>query len=304
VSETFQQGVGNAKVDILFVVDDALSMVDTLQSVADRFTSFIVELNSADWQIGITTTDVSDGIYGQKGSLVPLEGASGNQKILTASTPNKESVFANTIVRPETISCGFSPSNPCASPWVQPIKASLLAIDKRNSDNQNFFRTGADLAIITISNKDEMRNGRDFNPTQPEALVNSFNTSLATNGKKLATFGIVIPTSQPECLREMKSKWYWDPAYGTFQERLSLLTGGAVVSICEKDFAASLAFLGRGIRRLSQSFDLRVTPIPSSVSVQFRPAQNMSFELKDRRITFRSAPSAGSEIIITYEPAP
>ncbi|MBX9768645.1 MAG: hypothetical protein K2X47_15330 [Bdellovibrionales bacterium] len=275
-----------------------------MQSVATRFSSFLGELKSADWQIGITTTDVSEGIYGFKGSLVRMEGLSGNQKILTPSSPRKETVFASTLVRPETISCGFSPTNPCPSIWVQPIKASQMAMDKRGSENRGFFRTGADLAIVTISNKDEMRNGRDFNPTQPESLVNSFNTHFAHEGKKLATFGVVIPSGQPACLEEMKRKWHWDPSPGTFQERLAKMTGGDVVSICAGDFGAELARLGQGVRRLTQSFDLRVTPRAGSVRIQIRPAQSIRFEVKERRVIFETAPQAGSEIIVTYEPAP
>jgi hypothetical protein len=286
------------------VVDNALSMVDSLRSIANRFGSFMSELSSADWQIGIVTTDVSEGLYGYKGNLVHLEGRPGGHNILMPTTPQKERVFADTLVRPETISCGYSPVNPCASPWVQPIRAAQMAMDKRNNVNRRFFRSGADLALITISNKDEMRNGKDFNPTQPESLINTFNSYFAAQGKKFASYGIVIPSSEPACLEEMKRKWQWDPAYGTYQERLSRLTGGEIISICSSDFSGPLAHLGQGIRRLTQSFDLKVTPIPSSVRVELRPMQSIRFEIKDRRITFESAPLAGSEIIITYEPAP
>ena len=303
MTQTFQQGLRNGKVDILFVVDNALSMVDSLQSIANRFSSFLSALQAADWQIGITTTDVSDQVYGLKGSIVPLDGA-GSIKYLTPNLPNKESLFARGLVRPETVSCGFSPQNPCASPWVQPIKATQMAIEKRAQENAGFFRPGADLAVITISNKDEMRNGKDHHPAQPEVLVNTFNEVFANSGKRMATFGVVIPSADATCLAEMRKKWRWDPHPGTFQERLSRVTGGDIVSICARDFGAELSRLGTGIRQLTQSFDLRVTPVPGSVRVQIKPTQIIPFDIKDRRVIFRSAPQAGSEILITYEPAP
>lgn len=177
-------------------------------------------------------------------------------------------------------------------------------MEKQNTDNRGFFRAGADLAIVTISNKDEMRNGRDFQPTQPESLINTFNLHFASEGKKLATFGIVIPSAQATCLAEMKRKWNWDPSPATFQERLSKLTGGDIVSICSSDFGAELSRLGQGVRKLTQSFDLRITPKEGTVKIQLRPMQSIRFEVRERRITFESAPQADTEITVTYEPAP
>jgi len=102
--ETFLQDATTVrKIDILFVDDNSGSMAEEQKEMGQKFNAFLSGLGAADWQVGITTTDVSSGTYGIQGSLIKLWGRP--DKILTKSTPDFLKVFENTIRRPESIDC-------------------------------------------------------------------------------------------------------------------------------------------------------------------------------------------------------
>jgi hypothetical protein len=292
---------GPDKVDMLFVIDNALSTVTYQKSLGKRFSILTSALSGIDWQIGITTTDVSEGPFGLKGSLAALESGDGNQTIITSTDPQAATLFESTVVRPETISCGFSPSNPCASPWVQPLKASIDAMDKRNSDNAGFFRDSADLAIVYLSNKDEMRDGKSFNPTTPAELISHFN-SIWPSGKKLEAFGIVIIPEDVKCLAEQKKDWPLDPAYATFVTALGMLTQGGVESLCDKDYNKTIFDIGQKVSETARSIDLKFIPKPGTLTITMNPKQNILWRLEGKRVYFASTPKLGTEITVHYIP--
>lgn len=300
-TQSFTQAPLNGRVDILFVLDNALSTVEHQQEVANRFGAFTETLSGLDWQIAMTTTDVSNGVYGVQGSLVPIVGGAKNQKIIRPTDANPQGLFAKTVVRQETLDCGFSPTNPCASPWVQPLNATIRAIDKRNSDNAGFFRAGADLAVVIISNKDEMRDGKSFNPTKPDDLIAHFQKTWPT-GKKLGGFGLVIKPGDGKCMAEMRKKWKTDPAYGTFASELAEKTGGVLASVCDPNYTSALEQLAGGVGQLPKVFELADEPIAGTVQVKLsNPSQTISWVVEGKNVIFEKAPRAGTVIEITYD---
>ncbi len=98
---SFDDDGSGAKVDILFVVDNSGSMYEEQGRLSTALASFITSIGAIDWQIGITTTDVSDGTYGLKGSLLPFAGL--GSKVLTKRSPNYATAFAK---------YGCAPRNP------------------------------------------------------------------------------------------------------------------------------------------------------------------------------------------------
>ena len=61
-------------VDILFVIDNSGSMDDEQEEMAKRFSSFLSLLFDLSWQVGITTTDLSDSNkYYTDGKLIPVD---------------------------------------------------------------------------------------------------------------------------------------------------------------------------------------------------------------------------------------
>jgi hypothetical protein len=199
----FSEQDTRAKVDILFVVDNSGSMTDEQVKLGPALSSFISSLARIDWQIGITTTDISSGPHGIKGSLVTMKGA--GTKILNKNVPDYNTVFANTVVRDELVGCT---SQTCPSGDERPLEAIRMAIDKRNSDNAGFFRSGADLATVILSDEDE---GSIGTGTTGQMVVDAVTAAFGT--KTYTGFGIVIVPGDTACFNSQTTS---QGKYGTF----------------------------------------------------------------------------------------
>ncbi len=280
-----------AKVDILFVVDNSRSMLDEQMKLAPALNSFLSMIAKIDWQIGFTTTDVSDGQHGVKGSLLPLKGASG--KILTAATPNYAQVFANTVVRDELVNCK---DTDCPSADERPLEAITLAISKRNGDNAGFFRDGADLATIILSDEDERSTGSGTSATD---VVNTVKSAFGVN-KTFTAFGIVIKPGDSTCYNRQQAN---GGNYGTYASALALLTQGLTGSICDDDYGPTLASIGNRVREAVKSITLKVMPNPSTIQLKMIPFDpNLQWTVEGQTITFSYPPKAGTKIWVAYLP--
>ncbi len=178
-------------VDILFVSDNSGSMSFEQANMAQKFSSFLSELDSrsVDYRIGIITTDVSsakttstkdDAVSSstynpprainkngalQDGNLIEMKDSSGKAlTFLTSTTANKESIFSQNIQREETRQCEtflkqYPNSQPplegirqnCPSPDERGIFAANLFFDKNPS---SFIRPNAHLAIVFLADED------------------------------------------------------------------------------------------------------------------------------------------------------
>ena len=297
---TFNSQGPGGMVDILFIDDNSASMEAEQAAVGSRFNSFTAELSALDWQVGITTTDCSAGPYGICGSLLDMDG---NGPILTASTPNFLTAFQNTIQRPETFdpitgqSCILTGT--CPSGNEQPLLASMTAMDKRNTDNAGFFRNGADLAIVILSDEDERSSG-PLAATQAQEVINRFSAIWPT-GKKFISYGIIIQPGDAACLANQRSQFGSNGFYGTRAQDLADLTGGSTVSICEPDYSATLQQIGEDVTRLSRSIDLPEVPIPGTVSIVYTPAHTSTFSVSGNRVTIDTPAPLGTTVEIFYE---
>lgn len=285
-SDLFVQGVQDNKVDILFVDDNSGSMKEEQSLLGNRFNTFINSLQDLDWQVGITTTDVSGGKYGLKGSLLELYDNPG-LRILTSSLPNADMVFKKTIERPET-----------GSGNEQPLYASILAMEKRDSDNAGFFRNSSDLAIVILSDEDEASNRPSY-ATEPRDVVDKFESIWGTE-KKLFVFGIVVKPGDKTCYDLQRAQTSNTAQYGTAVAELSQMTGGELGSICDSDYSDNLQRIGEKVRELVSSFQLAHVPIAGSVSVALEPAQNISWRVDGNKIIFTQPPVEGTRIDVNY----
>lgn len=288
LTDEFTQGFASKKLDILFVVDNSGSMAEEQERLGDRIDSFISTLHDIDWQIGITTTDVSDGIHGLKGALLPLNGAAGT--IITQKTPNYLQVFKNTVVRRETTDCGSQ----CPSGDEQPLRAAIMAIEKRNTTNFGFFRQGADLGLLVLSDEDERSDGKE-GAARPLDVVTAVGTAWADT-KRLLTYGMIIRPDDRTCLNAQTNGGH----YGTFVAALAGLTGGLVGSICENDYAPTLGLLGESARRLLEYVELRARPQADSIRVLFSNVPATDYRVEGRRVFFSAPPPKGTIIRVEY----
>ncbi|HAG92326.1 MAG TPA: hypothetical protein DCL41_10655 [Bdellovibrionales bacterium] len=279
------------KVDILFVIDNSASMELEQQKLGDRLSAFIGTLDNVDWQIGITTTDTSNGRFGQRGSLVPLVGT-GGQYILNKNTPNYETVFSSTVVRPEGINCGSN----CPSVKERPLEASMMALGKGLMNG--LIRQNAELAIVILSDADENGNGQNLTAT-PETLVATANT-IFFGQKRLTGFGIIIEPGDVNCLNDQRqfSRFSY---YGNQVAGLAALTGGVTGSVCDSNYSQSLTKIGHRVLNLVTSITLSKMPVEGSVKLTLNPADpNITWSIDGKKIEFSTPPSPGTRVDVKY----
>ncbi len=294
--ETFNFNDDNteAKVDVLFVVDNSASMMDEQAKLGSALSSFIGSLGKIDWQLGITTTDITDGPYGVKGSLIPMKGTSG--KILTKNTPNFASAFEHTVYADVLETCNEA-DIPCPSSDERPLAAAVLAMQKKNTDNAGFFRSGADLAIVILSDEDEGSDGTDA--IAAAAVIAAFHTVFG-GGKTLSAYGIIVQPGNIACYTAQAAN---AGHYGTYAASLALLTGGVTGSICDADYGPALASIGNRVRDMVKSITLKYTPDQASVQLIMTPFDSsLTWTFENNQIIFNKPPTKGTRIDVVYLP--
>ncbi|MGZ6441626.1 MAG: hypothetical protein ACXWRU_16325, partial [Pseudobdellovibrionaceae bacterium] len=295
-SETFISDASFGKIDILFIDDNSASMDPNQASLGTKFSGFSTELLKIDWQIGITTTDCSTGPYGICGSLLPLTGI--NSKILTPAVANYQTVFNNSIQRPETAGC--LNTGTCPSGNSEPLLSATTAMNKYNTDNNGFFRPNADLAIVILSDADERQTGGANYASRPSQLVSTF-SNIWPSGKQLKVYSIIVKPGDATCLATMKAGSGGYSFYGDLIDQTVNLTSGLSTSICAPDYSVTLKSIGESVRTLTNSVALAHTPIASSVVVTFTPNQNITYKVIGNKVVFDSPPSVGTEIKVSYQ---
>lgn len=289
LTDEFLQGYLGKKLDILFIVDNSTSMADEQMRLGTRIQSFLSTLHDIDWQIGVTTTDVSDGAYGIKGSLLEIAGVGGI--VINAKTPNYETAFQNTVVRAETNNCGAV----CPSGDEQALRAAMYAIEKRDTANRGFFRNGADLGILVLSDEDERSTGQGAT-TKPIDVIDYFK-SVWQDAKRLYTYGMIIRPSDASCMGSNNGQGN----YGTHVAELAQITGGLTGSICDADYAPTLGILGARSRQLLEYVQLRAVPDLATLVVEFSNGHVTSYRVEGRRIFFDNPPAKGTKITVSYK---
>lgn len=291
-TELFEQKKN--KIDILFVIDNSPSMQREQKKLGERLQSFLKGIRHMDWQIAFTTSDVSNGKHGIKGSLLDLSGHP-NKKVLTPDHQDAENVFYSTVQRPEAQNCIFG----CPSSNEQPLRASIMAMEKSNTVNAEFFREDADLSIVVLTDEDEMSTGSSKKTTTANQVVDSFH-SIFGNDKKLSVYGIVIEPNDVACYEAQKSEGINNASPGLSVANLSRMTDGYIGSICENDYAIALEKISEETRLASDFFQLKRIPIANSVKVKLVPEQDIPWTIKGDRLTFSTPPKQGTLVQVSY----
>ncbi|WP_225412127.1 choice-of-anchor D domain-containing protein [Stigmatella hybrida] len=302
-TDTFFQE-SEAKVDVLFVVDNSGSMMEEQQSLGSNFAAFLSSANAAgvDYHIGVTTTglDASPGGWsaclggaegGENGRLFPVDGAS--PRVITPTTPNASSVFAHNT---QVGVCHWN---------EQGLEAAYRALSQpllHNTDdprtaqaadgNGGFLREDARLALIFLTDEE------DFSP-QPVAFYETYLRALKNNeASKLSVSAIVGPTNLSTCVTASSS--------GARYIQLAEATGGVVESICTPNWAESLKKLSSNTFGPNRSFPLSEQPEnPSQISVTVDGVPVTSgwhYNPDTRAILFeaQAAPPPGALVEVTY----
>lgn len=293
-------------VDILIVDDNSGSMASKQKSLADRFANFIGSISQVDWQIAVTSTDVCAAVdssmdcnaIGGRGQFFGPQGQLpkyGNQYILTPSTPNVANVFGTIVQRNSETGSGDE----------RGVYAANLVIDNRFTSTANFFRDGASLAIIIVSDEDERSVGgliptdSQYHPLEsydlPQTLIDKVNTTWGGQKSLLVNAIIGVP-NDPSCGSSVP---------GTVYKKLADLTKGIVGCVADSGTGAYTAMInniGAAIQTHSLNVTLDHIPLTNPI-FQFDPPENavpVKWIPQTNILALESYPSQGTTLHLTY----
>lgn len=233
------------KVDVLFVIDNSGSMAYEQKSMAQRTSNFLSVLHGLDWQIAVTTTDPRNVALGD-GNLIPITGLPVGSYVLNSqaiSESSAQTLLSNTLQRKET-----------GSGIEQGVNAVYRMIEKYNAGSaaiRSFLRSGAQLAVVLISDEDESANTVKNDPNKLIELIHN----MFDGQKRFSFHSIITRPGDSACLKS---------GGATFGERyntLSQLTGGLVGSVCEMDYSAQVNGIAQGVRDLLKTLTLQCEPL-------------------------------------------
>ncbi len=239
----------NKKLDVLVVIDNSGSMATEQGNMAQRFNTFIDQLNGLDWQVGIVTTDLSGSGSLKDGNLIPFSSNGISGRILTSAMDINaaKAAFANTIQRPET-----------GSGDEQGIGAAYRAVERSQtagSDNAALFRPDGALAIVIVTDANETPTNGNFTARNDPAQLLSLVKRLWPQ-KSVNVHSIIVKSGDSVCLQKDGNE-----SYGTVYEAASSATGGIIGTVCATDYSSQLTLIGQTAAGLVNSITLECTPV-------------------------------------------
>lgn len=299
-TDTFYQELSN-QVDILWVIDNSVSMGDEQEELANRFGEFITAMGSVglEWQIAIVTTDMETS--GESGRI------QGGPLILTPETENYENKFKRIATE-----VGLEGSDKEAG-----IDAAIQALSEPliSTDNAGFVRDEAKLSIIYLSDENDCTNrgamaGMDGEAcySHPDLLVPVADliteyTALKSDPNMLKVSAIVGPDVSEGCAGAVPGF-----RYRTMAEAF----GGLTASICEEDFTEIMTELGLQSAGLYTSFRLTYAAVLGTievyvddVSIAESETDGWTYDETYQILYFNGAsvPDYGTTITVEYEVA-
>ncbi|MBE8222076.1 MAG: hypothetical protein HAW60_05020 [Bdellovibrionales bacterium] len=316
-TQNLQYKSSNKQVDILLVIDNSKSMADEHQKMIQKFKdNFIPHLRDLDWRIGILTTDASDtfdggwfsddypSTSGFGGKLLKLN--SDGDTYFHKDTVDLIPLFHNTIKR---IGCNTESQKDeetenskedeafCSelNGLEQPFNSIIKSINKKDAENNNFFRSKAHLITIVISDEDE----DDVSNLEAQNVVDAVKEQWPE--KILRSYSISVLPGDQKC-KDASSEDY-DAKFGARLFNLSKLTGGESLSICNKNYAPIFNKISKSIYdSFLLKIDLEKIPLPGSLKLTLDPEPDYSFHyiLKNQQIIFKEPLSFDTTFIIKY----
>lgn len=306
--------------DILIINDNSGSMSTEQNKMSERFPDFINSLSGVDFRIAVTTTDVSSFVSDTKNNFPNSVNQNGQlqdgrfitfgngAQVLTPGLSNIVQLFEEVIERPETVACensGFDSSS-CPSPDERAIFAANLAVERGQSD---FFRPGAHLAMIILSDEDERSRSGEITgfglsaKDQPQSLIDNVKNRFGVD-KSFAVHSIIVKPGDTSCLQQQNGQSGVSGFEGKIYKELSDLTNGRVGSICASNYGQELGAIGGAVVDAVNSLSLECAPKDNQVGVFVNPPpQGLTFEVDaaNKRIQFNQTLPAGGSVRLIYD---
>lgn len=201
-TEQEAEPAGCDKVDLLFVIDNSVSMLDEQENLVQSFPGFIAEIQrlvAADYHIVVATTDGADSVVGgdcdrtlgagktktPQGFSCDFE-AKGERRFLTESQPDLL----------ETFSC-VALVGTFGNTEERPMEAALEAISTTAAPgacNQGFLRDDALLVVTIITDEEDV----EKSPGDPESWHDGMVAAKGGNEQAVVALGLVGDTDIPD----------------------------------------------------------------------------------------------------------
>ena len=258
--DTFYQNPTD-QVDILWVIDNSLSMSDEQAEVADKFSNFVtsIEETGMDFHIGVITTDM---VTQGRAQLV------GDPAVLTRDTPDYQGLFA------ERVQVGVDGSDREAG-----IDAAFSALSEPlvSGANAGFMRDGASLSIIYVSDENDCTDrGALSGYTDALACYDHYDElvpvrdliedyeGLKRNDDRILVSAIVGPQVTANCNGATPGFRY---------SSMAKAFGGVEGSICQSSFASIMSELGLQASGVLSSFQLTYAAVEDTIEVYINSDQ-------------------------------
>ncbi len=270
--EFVQNTAEDAKVDILWVMDNSGSMSDEQQALAYNFNAFISSFieKDIDFQMAVTTTDAS---YRKSGRMI-----GDSSKLTSAAAKNDVQQFMDdfsSMIRVGTDGSGQE----------RGLQTSTDFFDRY----RDWARQDAYLIVVYIS--DEEDQSYDFVSNYVSGLQ-----SLKASTGMVKAYSIVT--------QELDPKKQWETIGNRYMEA-SRATGGEIADI-HQDFHTTLESFGFRILDLLDSFPLSGVPVGTEISVTVNGvdlSEGWNYDENARSIKFdeNAIPDEGEVIIAYYQ---
>jgi hypothetical protein len=255
-TDWFEINHGKKMVDLLVIDDNSGSMKYEQSNMAARIASLFGKLQDFDYQIGIISTDVTEDQPGKDGRFLEIKNRPG-QYILKSESMSQGDIiesFSLTVQREEK-----------GSGNEQGALAAYKAItrsqspDPENRPNREFFRNGAALVVVIITDTDETwANGQNFVIKSASELTDYVGKIFP--GKRFSWNSIIVKPEDSSCLSNTTNN-NENENYGNLYFALSQRTGGVVGSVCEADYGNQLGEIGNSVIEMTKTFRLKCNPV-------------------------------------------
>ncbi|MFZ3228860.1 MAG: vWA domain-containing protein [Pseudobdellovibrio sp.] len=234
----------NPKVDILFVIDNSGSMGQAqanLSQNAVEFSNAITAMSILDYHIGVTSTDMDD-CYSGCGNLL------GKPFFVDKNTPNGAAALAKNML------LGTSGSG--TEEMFNPV---LKALTINTSNNSNFYRQDAYLAVIFITD------AKDQGYLSAAEFLKKV-ISIKNDATKILAYGVI------RTLADEQSCYSAEGLDGKLEEFLASVVNADkkqnnVFSLCAPDYGIKLAQFAKDIVQRSSGI-VRLLRIPNVKTIQ------------------------------------
>ncbi len=267
VNQTYSLTSSN-KVDVLFIVDNSVSMTPEQASIASKVQNLLSLIQGMDYHVAVTNTDPnSNANLGGDGRLMELDGMSGTKFVTNAiSLGNANTALANTIQMGTTGS-----GNERGILITHRVIERALA--NSSSAEGQFLRTDAALSVVLISDEDECSGGSslyfgctsDNAKDTPTSIIEKVNSTWP--GKPF-NFHSIITQDQACVDQQMVVDNVSDgngglvrrARIGTIYKQLSLATESIIGNVCAADYTSQLNGIGTLITLTSKVIQLNCAP--------------------------------------------